>query len=67
MQARWELLRTDWTSWAPLLFFGRERELATEEDKQTAADIGRYYFGQAGVNIMHLNSLPVKLGSLGLF
>ena len=45
-KARWELLRGDWTTWAPLLFFGRERDLATDSDKQTAADIGRYYFGQ---------------------
>ena len=44
-KARWELLRTDWTNWAPLLFFGRERDLTTDKDRQTAADIGRYYFG----------------------
>ena len=43
---RWEVLRTDWTNWAPLIFFGRERELTSDADREAAAEVGRYYFGE---------------------
>jgi len=43
---RWELLRQDWTNWAPLVFFGRERELTTDRDREVASDIGSFYFGE---------------------
>ena len=42
---RWDLLRSDWESWAPLVLFGRERDLTRPEDKELARDIGRFYYG----------------------
>ena len=31
---QWQLLSEDWKTWAPVLFFGRERELITAADRQ---------------------------------
>ena len=44
-EERWRLLRSDWQSWAPLVLFGRERDLTRQEDREAARDIGRFYFG----------------------
>merc|ERR1711892_271605 len=43
---RWNLLRQNWTEWAPLIFLNRERELLTDADKEIAKEIGEFYFGR---------------------
>ena len=43
---RWELVRSDWASWASLLFFSRERDLTTQGDREAAADIASFYYGE---------------------
>merc|ERR1719318_1290678 len=43
---RWDVLRKNWEEWAPLLFFNRERELITDDDKAIAKEIGDFYFGK---------------------
>ena len=42
---RWDLMRSDWQSWAPLVLFGRERDLTRQEDREAARDIGSFYYG----------------------
>ena len=42
---RWRLLTNNWQEWAPLLFFGKERELIRTEDQKAAQDIAEFYFG----------------------
>ena len=42
---RWRILTNSWQEWAPLLFFGRERELIRTEDQKAAQDIAEFYFG----------------------
>ena len=41
----WQLLSRDWQSWAPLVFFGRERELSRARDRAAVRDIGQFYYG----------------------
>ena len=60
---RWDLLRTDWQSWAPLVLFGRERDLTREEDREVARDIGRFYYGDQA-DIASLPSDGETLGKL---
>jgi len=45
-QERWNLLRKQWTEWAPLIFFNDERDLATEATRDIANEIGEFYFGK---------------------
>ena len=44
-EERWELLRRDWDTWAPLILFGRERDLTRERDREVVRDIGQFYYG----------------------
>ena len=44
-EQRWQLLSRDWQSWAPLVFFGRERELSRARDRAAVRDIGQFYYG----------------------
>jgi len=50
----WELLRSDWEGWAPLIFLGRERDLVTDADREIAKEIAEFFFG-AGVDISKLD------------
>ena len=34
-----DLLNKDWETWAPLLFFGRERQLPGKEDQQIVGEV----------------------------
>ena len=34
-----DLLNKEWESWAPLLFFGRERQLPGKEDRQIVGEV----------------------------
>ena len=51
---RWELMRRDWESWAPLVLYGRERDLTRQTDREVARDIGRFYYGEQA----DISSLP---------
>ena len=53
-EERWELMRRDWESWAPLVLFGRERDLTRETDREVVRDIGRFYYGDQ----TDISSLP---------
>ena len=44
-EERWNLLRSDWQSWAPLVLFGRERDLTRETDREAVRDIAQFYYG----------------------
>lgn len=59
----WELLRSDWEEWAPLIFLGRERELITDADREIAKKIGEFYFGD-GVDISKLEGDEETLAKL---
>merc|ERR1719320_296327 len=60
---RWNLLRKKWSEFAPVLFFNRERELLTDEDKKIATEIGEFYFG-AGVDISNVEGNEESLEKL---
>ena len=62
-EERWELLRRDWDSWAPLILFGRERDLTRERDREVVRDIGQFYYG-AQTDISSLDSEENTLSQL---
>ena len=43
---RWDALRQDWESLAPLIYLGRERDLVTDRDRALAKEIATFYFGE---------------------
>ena len=61
---RWELLTRDWEEWAPLIFFNRERELIQDSDREAAASIAQFYFGE-DVNMETLERTEENLAKLG--
>ncbi|XP_023324454.1 venom carboxylesterase-6-like [Eurytemora carolleeae] len=43
--SRWHLLMKEWSIWAPLLLFNRERDEMSCEDRIDVKNISRFYFG----------------------
>ena len=43
---RWDTLKNDWKTWAPAIFFGRERDNISTKDEECAKKIAKFYFGQ---------------------
>ena len=43
---RWDILKNDWKTWAPAIFFGRERDNISTKDEECAKKIAKFYFGQ---------------------
>ena len=60
---RWNLLKRQWNTWAPLLFLNRERDLVTEKDIDCGKDIKDFYFGE-DTQISELKYSPENLTKL---
>jgi len=41
---RWKLLASEWSIWAPLLLFNRERDMTTADDRKDVEEIRQFYF-----------------------
>ena len=63
-QRRWDLVTRDWSQWAPLLFLGRERDLATDTDRELMAAVASFYFGE-GADMAQLPRTEANLRQLG--
>jgi len=63
-QRRWDLVTRDWSQWAPLLFLGRERDLATDTDRELMAAVASFYFGE-GADMAQLPRTEANLRKLG--
>ena len=43
---RWDILKKDWKTWAPVMFFGTERDNISPKDEECAKKLAKFYFGQ---------------------
>ena len=60
---RWNLLRKEWTEFAPLLFLNTERDLLTKKIRNISKEIGEFYFGK-GLDISTLEGNDENLTKL---